>query len=114
MRKSLYFKDEDYRLSFLYGNYVTLTNLSRSHLERIVEQRLSPLYVSVHSTEDDLRKRMLGFATVTACSKRSIFWPGAASNFTPGWPLPGWNGGEHLERLWPISPLVFRPSSLWP
>lgn len=51
LRQSLYLKDEDYRLSFLYGNYVTLTHMNRSDLERIVEQRLSPLYVSIHATD---------------------------------------------------------------
>ncbi len=60
LRKSLYFKDEDYRLSFMYGNYVTLTNVSRSDLQRIVEQRLSPLYISVHSSDLEVRKFMLG------------------------------------------------------
>ncbi|MDZ7376620.1 MAG: DUF512 domain-containing protein, partial [candidate division KSB1 bacterium] len=60
LRPSLYFKDEDFRLSFLYGNYVTLTNVSRSDLKRIVRQRLSPLYVSVHSTDLTIRKLLLG------------------------------------------------------
>ncbi len=60
LRKSLYFKDEDYRLSFLYGNYVTLTNVTKSDMERIVEQRLSPLYVSIHATDPEIRKILLG------------------------------------------------------
>jgi putative radical SAM enzyme (TIGR03279 family) len=60
LRRSLYVKDEDFRLSFRYGNYVTLTNLSDSDYERIAEQRLSPLYVSVHATDDAVRRRMLG------------------------------------------------------
>lgn len=60
MRKSLYFKDEDYRLSFLFGNYITLSNISRSDLSRIKQQRLSPLYISVHATEPKLRQKMLG------------------------------------------------------
>lgn len=60
LRKSLYFKDEDYRFSFLYGHYTTLTNATREDLERIVEQRLSPLYISVHVTDPELRKLMLG------------------------------------------------------
>ena len=60
MRQSLYFKDEDFRLSFLYGNYVTLTNIGDEELERIVEQRLSPLYVSIHSVNPGVRKKMLG------------------------------------------------------
>jgi putative radical SAM enzyme (TIGR03279 family) len=60
MRKSLYLKDDDYRMSFLYGNYITLTNLSRKEKERIISQRLSPLYISVHTTNNDLRRKMLG------------------------------------------------------
>jgi len=60
MRKQLYFKDEDFRFSFLYGHYVTLTKTTRSELERIVEQNLSPLYISVHSTEEKTRKFLLG------------------------------------------------------
>jgi putative radical SAM enzyme (TIGR03279 family) len=60
MRKALYFKDEDYRFSFLYGHYVTLTKVSQSELERIVRQQLSPLYISVHATEKNIRKLLLG------------------------------------------------------
>ena len=60
MRKALYFKDEDYRFSFLYGHYVTMTTLKQKDLDRIVEQRLSPLYISVHSTEEKTRKLLLG------------------------------------------------------
>lgn len=60
LRKPLYVKDEDYRLSFLNGNYVTLANLKAAELDRIIEQRLSPLYISVHATDPELRQRMLG------------------------------------------------------
>jgi putative radical SAM enzyme (TIGR03279 family) len=60
LRKPLYVKDEDYRLSFLNGNYVTLANIKVSELNRIIEQRLSPLYISVHATNPDLRERLLG------------------------------------------------------
>ncbi len=60
MRRSLYVKDDDYRLSFLHGNYVTLTDLEEPDLARIVEQRLSPLYVSVHATDPELRHALLG------------------------------------------------------
>ncbi|PKN16089.1 MAG: DUF512 domain-containing protein [Deltaproteobacteria bacterium HGW-Deltaproteobacteria-23] len=60
LRKPLYVKDEDYRLSFLYGNYVTLSNILPDELERIKEQRLSPLYISVHATDNSLRERLLG------------------------------------------------------
>jgi len=58
-RRSLYLKDDDYRLSFLYGSYLTLTNLSAADWHRIETQRLSPLYVSVHATEPELRSRLL-------------------------------------------------------
>ncbi|MDI6744693.1 MAG: DUF512 domain-containing protein [Thermodesulfovibrionales bacterium] len=60
LRKSLYIKDEDYRMSFLYGNYVTLTNLSAHDKKRIAQQRLSPLYISVHSTNKVIRNTLLG------------------------------------------------------
>ncbi len=58
-RKSLYLKDDDYRLSFLYGSYLTLTNLKNSDWERIEKQRLSPLFVSVHATDPTLRSHLL-------------------------------------------------------
>jgi putative radical SAM enzyme (TIGR03279 family) len=58
-RQSLYLKDDDYRLSFLYGSYLTLTNLTQKEWDRIEQMRLSPLYVSVHATEPDLRRRLL-------------------------------------------------------
>ena len=58
-RRSLYLKDDDYRLSFLYGSYLTLTNLTAADWQRIEEQRLSPLFVSVHATDPALRSRLL-------------------------------------------------------
>ena len=60
LRRSLYIKDDDYRLSFLFGNFVTLSNLKDQDLDRIERQRLTPLYVSVHATERRLRNRLLG------------------------------------------------------
>ncbi len=60
MRKSLYIKDEDYRFSYLYGSYITLTNLAANDLERIIREHLSPLYISVHATDHPLRKKLLG------------------------------------------------------
>lgn len=59
MRKTLYFKDDDSRLSFLQGNYITLTNLSEKDIDRIVRYKLSPINISVHTTNGDLRKAML-------------------------------------------------------
>ena len=59
MRRSLYLKDDDYRLSFLYGNFTTLTRFTEADLERVVTERLSPLHVSIHATDHDVRNRML-------------------------------------------------------
>jgi putative radical SAM enzyme (TIGR03279 family) len=59
MRKSLYVKDDDYRLSFLYGNFTTLTRFTEADLERVVDEGLGPLYVSIHATDPELRTRLL-------------------------------------------------------
>lgn len=59
LRRSLYVKDDDFRLSFLYGNYTTLTRFTEFDLERVVDERLSPLYVSIHTTNPELRAQML-------------------------------------------------------
>lgn len=60
LRPSLYIKDDDYRLSFLHGNYLTLTNINDAEFERIIQQKLSPLFVSVHATDPEVRGHMLG------------------------------------------------------
>jgi putative radical SAM enzyme (TIGR03279 family) len=100
MRKSLYVKDDDYRLSFLHGNYITLTDLEESELKRIETQRLSPLYVSVHATDPELRHRLLGEPRV----KRDLL-PIMARLGRAGIRMhaqivlcPGWNDGPQLER----------------
>ena len=100
MRKSLYVKDDDYRLSFLHGNYITLTDLEEPELARIEAQRLSPLYVSVHATDPELRHRMLGEPRV----KRDLM-PIMARLGAGGIRMhaqivlcPGWNDGAQLER----------------
>ena len=100
MRKSLYVKDDDFRLSFLHGNYITLTDLEEDELERIEEQRLSPLYVSVHATDPDLRHRLLGQPRV----RREIL-PVMERLAKAGIVMhaqivlvPDWNDGAHLER----------------
>ncbi len=59
LRNTLYVKDDDWRLSFLLGNYITLTNMDSRQLDRILNMRISPLYISVHSTDPDLRSRIL-------------------------------------------------------
>ena len=60
MRKTLYVKDDDTRLSFLYGNFITLTNLKEEEIERIIKYKISPIKVSVHTTDSELRKYMMG------------------------------------------------------
>ncbi len=60
LRDTLYFRDGDFRMSFLYGNYITMTNLRDRDMQRIVTQRLSPLYISVHCTDDAIRRRLMG------------------------------------------------------
>ena len=59
MRRSLYMKDDDYRLSFLFGNFTTMTRFTEADLERVIDERLSPLYVSIHSPEPHVRSEML-------------------------------------------------------
>ena len=59
MRRSLYLKDDDYRLSFLYGNFTTLTRFTEADLERVITEQLGPLYVSIHATDPELRARLL-------------------------------------------------------
>lgn len=59
MRKSLYFKDDDSRMSFLAGSYVTLTNMSEADIDRIIQMRISPIHISVHTTDPELRVRMM-------------------------------------------------------
>ena len=59
LRRSLYLKDDDYRLSFLYGNFTTLTRFTEADLERVVTERLSPLHVSIHATDPDVRSQIL-------------------------------------------------------
>lgn len=69
-RPSLFIKDEDIRLSFLYGNYTTMTSITDDEMSRIVEQRLSPQYVSVHATDLDVRAYLLGID-----KQRADIWP---------------------------------------
>ncbi len=99
VRASLRVKDDDYRLSFLHGNYITLTNLPEKELDRIIEQKLSPLYVSVHATEVDLRTRILGRKKaddLTGKIRKLI--DGGIRLHTQVVLMPGVNDGAHLER----------------
>ena len=60
MRETLYFKDDDDRLSFLFGNYITLTNIDEREIDRIIEMRISPINISVHTMNPTLRCKMIG------------------------------------------------------
>lgn len=112
MRRSLYVKDDDFRLSFLHGNYITLTDLDEATLQRIVDQRLSPLYVSVHATDPELRHALLGRPrTATAILPRLERLARAGIRMHAQVVLcPGLNDGPHLARtvreLAPLHPHV--------
>jgi len=99
LRPPLYFRDEDYRLSFLYGHYITGTSLSGCDLERIARQRLSPLYISVHATEPELRARMLGRRNLAPISQFLDFLASHDIEFhTQIVVCPDWNDGAALKR----------------
>ena len=96
MRKSLYLRDDDYRLSFLNGNFITLANLQESDIDRIIEQHLSPLYVSVHCVDEELREKIIGrkfkpfMETIKELTENGI------SLHTQVVACPGVNDGEKL------------------
>ncbi|MGE0600316.1 MAG: DUF512 domain-containing protein [Dehalococcoidia bacterium] len=99
MRKTLYMKDDDYRLSFLHGNFVTLTNLEESDWERLEEQRLSPLNVSVHATELELRRHMLSNKTAPdVIEQLKRLGSLGIQAHTQIVLCPGVNDGDHLAR----------------
>jgi putative radical SAM enzyme (TIGR03279 family) len=99
LRSPLYFKDEDYRLSFLHGSYITLTGISEQDLDRIREQRLSPLYISVHSTDPQLRQKMLrGKEAVKLLERIEYLTRGGIELHTQVVLCPGVNDGPHLEQ----------------
>ncbi|RMF22267.1 MAG: TIGR03279 family radical SAM protein, partial [Cyanobacteria bacterium J083] len=96
-RKTLYLKDDDYRLSFLYGSYLTLTNLTAREWQRIETMRLSPLYVSVHATEPEIRTKLLKNPRA-AQIKAQLQWFQARRLQIHAQVVvcPGINDGEHL------------------
>jgi putative radical SAM enzyme (TIGR03279 family) len=99
LRKTLYVKDEDYRLSFLYGNYITLSNIGKEDKKRIVEQRLSPLYISVHSTNRAVRNKLLGNPKGPDIMKELKFFTDNKLRFNVQIVLcPGYNDGKELQQ----------------
>ena len=109
MRPSLYIKDDDYRLSFAQGNFITLTNTGPLELERIARLRLSPLYVSVHTTDPQLRRQMMGHPRAGEIMNQLTFLADKGIELhTQAVLCPGINDGEQLARtiedlggLWP-------------
>ncbi|MEO0377685.1 MAG: TIGR03279 family radical SAM protein, partial [Cyanobacteria bacterium P01_A01_bin.17] len=98
-RQSLYLKDDDYRLSFLYGSYLTLTNLSAREWNRIEAMRLSPLYVSVHATESNVRQRLLKNERAGQILDQLRWFQERRLQVHAQVVLcPGINDGPHLER----------------
>ncbi len=99
MRKTVYFKDEDFRLSFLHGAYVTLTCLGEPEIERIIEQRLSPLYISVHATDPAVRRTIMGLNREDRLlDKLDRLLEGGISLHTQIVVCPDINDGAVLER----------------
>lgn len=99
LRRSLYIKDEDYRMSFLYGNYITLTNLSNEDKNRIVKQKLSPLYISVHSTDIDTRNRLIGNPKAGDILKEIKFFADNKIRMHSQIVIcPGYNDGRNLKK----------------
>ena len=98
LRSTLYVMDEDYRFSFLYGAYITLSNLSEPDFQRIVEQHLSPLYVSVHSTNPELRNRLLRRDVDPVLPLIQRLLDDGIELHTQVVVCPEWNDGSELER----------------
>ena len=99
MRDTLYLKDDDYRLSFLYGSYLTLTNITQPEWNRIEQMRLSPLYVSVHATEPEVRSRLLKNARAGRILQQlQWFQERRLQIHAQVVVCPGINDGEHLDR----------------
>jgi putative radical SAM enzyme (TIGR03279 family) len=98
-RPALRVKDDDYRLSFLYGNYVTLTNVTGKDINRIIKQRLSPIYVSVHATDTELRARILGRKKADNLEKKlAHLVRGGVRIHAQIVLMPGINDGVRLEK----------------
>ena len=112
-RHSLYLKDDDFRLSFLYGSYLTLTNLTEADWQRIDQQRLSPLYVSVHATEPNLRERLL-VNPRAGLLMQQLAWFGERDLQVHAQVVvcPGLNDGAALERS--LRDLASHASGDWP
>ena len=115
VRRTLYLRDDDFRLSFTYGNYVTLTNLGPKGFQRLIDQRLSPLYVSVHATEPEVRMRLLGVPRGgDILDQLRRLTEAGIEVHTQVVLCPEWNDGPHLDRtiedLWSLGPGILSVS----
>ncbi len=109
MRESLYFKDDDSRMSFLFGNYITLTNLTEHEIERIIKLHISPVNVSVHTTDPELRCKMMGNRFAGDSLKH--LWRFCEAGIDVNCQLvlcPGYNDGSALEKS--LNDLIRFPS----
>jgi putative radical SAM enzyme (TIGR03279 family) len=98
-RETLYIKDDDYKLSFAFGNFITLTNLTERDYQKIFEQRLSPLYISVHSTNPSLHRKMLRYKqNFNIMEKLKYLSKNGIALHTQIVVVPGWNNGDELLR----------------
>jgi len=99
MREGLYFRDGDFRMSFLHGHYITLTNMGWKELKRIVEQRLTPLYISVHVTDPDKRLEMFLYGKDDFLLKKFEYLTENGIELHSQVVLcPTWNDGPFLEK----------------
>ena len=99
MREGLYFRDGDFRMSFLYGHFITMTNMGWKQLKRVVEQQLSPLYVSVHVTDPDKRLEMFLYGKYDFLMKKFEYLTENGIELHAQVVLcPGWNDGKFLEK----------------
>ena len=99
MRESLYVRDDDWRLSLMAGNFVTLTNLPEAELQRIIDRKAGPLYISVHTTNGELRKKMLHNQSADRIMKHLKRFAEAGIHFHCQVVLcPGINDGPELDR----------------
>lgn len=111
VRNSLWLRDDDFRLSFTYGSYVTLTNLGPRGLQRLVDQRISPLYVSVHATEPQVRIDLLKNERAGLIMEHLRFFAeNGLEVHTQVVLCPEWNDGAHLDRtiddLWSLGDAI--------
>lgn len=99
LRQQLYVKDDDYIYSFIFGNYISLNNIDEKALQRIIDQRLSPLYISVHTTDNSLRARIMGYKNDFNIKDRLQTLSDSGISFhTQIVLMPGINDGEELEK----------------